>query len=79
MNRRAFLGALLAAFVVDPERLLWIPGRKLVSIPKPRPRFLTSDMILDQALSIYVRESAILRFKSRKFGESFNLALPAGL
>ncbi len=34
MNRRGFLG-LLACAALDPERLLWIPGRKLISIPKP--------------------------------------------
>jgi len=31
MNRRAFLGlssAALAAFTLDPERLLWTPGRR---------------------------------------------------
>ena len=38
MNRRLFLGALGVAgagAVLDPERLLWVPGRKLISIPKP--------------------------------------------
>ncbi len=28
LARRGFLGA-----VLDPERLLWVPGRKLISIP----------------------------------------------
>lgn len=32
MNRRGFLG-LLAGAVLDPERLLWVPGKKLISIP----------------------------------------------
>ena len=35
MNRRGFLGALLGAFVADPEELLWVPGKKLISIPPP--------------------------------------------
>lgn len=35
MNRRLFLGSLLAAFALDPEKLLWRPGAKLISIPKP--------------------------------------------
>lgn len=35
MNRRSFLAAMAGAFVADPERLLWVPGRKLISIPKP--------------------------------------------
>ena len=34
MNRRGFL-ALLAGAVLDPERLLWVPGRKVISIPAP--------------------------------------------
>lgn len=36
MNRRSFFRAALAAAAVaavDPERLLWTPGRKLISIP----------------------------------------------
>ena len=40
MNRRGFLSALLgtgAALTIDPERLLWRPGAKLISIPKPQP------------------------------------------
>jgi hypothetical protein len=35
MKRRGFLAALGGA-ALDPERLLWIPGRKLISIPRPR-------------------------------------------
>jgi hypothetical protein len=38
MNRRGFLGALAAAIAgatLDPESLVWQPGRKLISIPKP--------------------------------------------
>ena len=38
MNRRNFLSTLFggaAAMQLDPERLLWRPGAKLISIPKP--------------------------------------------
>ena len=35
MNRRSFLAALAGAMVLDPERLLWRPGAKLISTPKP--------------------------------------------
>jgi hypothetical protein len=38
-TRRGFLGALLggaAALTLDPERLLWKPGAKLISIPNKR-------------------------------------------
>ena len=34
MTRRGVLGSLAAAFTLDLERLLWIPGAKLISIPK---------------------------------------------
>lgn len=36
MNRRGFLGALLGAgaMALDPDRLLWAPGKKLISVPK---------------------------------------------
>lgn len=39
MNRRAFFAALAGAAAAssDPERALWVPGRKLISIPAPRP------------------------------------------
>jgi hypothetical protein len=35
IERRSFLAALAGAFVADPERLLWIPGAKTISIPRP--------------------------------------------
>lgn len=42
-SRRAFFAQLAsvaaAPAVLDPERLLWVPGRKLISIPRPRPIF----------------------------------------
>ncbi len=34
-SRRGFIGALLGAAVLDPERLLWVPGKRMISIPKP--------------------------------------------
>lgn len=37
MNRRGFLGFLGAAIVgatLDPEKAIWEPGRKLISIPR---------------------------------------------
>ena len=38
MNRRNFLSTFAtaaAALVLDPERLLWVPGKKLISVPAP--------------------------------------------
>jgi hypothetical protein len=37
MNRRGFL-AMFAGAVLDPERLLWVPGKKLISIPAASQR-----------------------------------------
>lgn len=36
-SRRSFFALLAAAFVLDPERLLWKPGAKLISVPAPLP------------------------------------------
>lgn len=51
-SRRGFLGALAAAIagpmVIDPEKLLWRPGAKLISIPKPVPS-LTAERIIHDA------------------------------
>jgi hypothetical protein len=44
MNRRgflSFLGAAAGTAVLDPERMLWVPGAKLISIPRPRPPAFT--------------------------------------
>src|SRR5215472_11549436 len=41
MNRRSFMGS-LAGFALDPERLLWHPGQRLISIPGP---FLTARVL----------------------------------
>ena len=38
MNRRAFfslLAGVAATAALDPEKLLWVPGKKLISIPNP--------------------------------------------
>ena len=38
MNRRRFLEMLTGAaatMVLDPEKLLWVPGKKTIFIPKP--------------------------------------------
>lgn len=42
MNRRGFIGAIgaaLAGSMLDPERLLWVPGAKTISIPKPNVEY----------------------------------------
>lgn len=36
MNRRNFLAMLAAAVAADPDKALWVPGRKKIIIPGPR-------------------------------------------
>jgi hypothetical protein len=46
MNRRGFLSTLAgaaAALTLDPEKLLWVPGKKTISIPSAVPAEL-ADM-----------------------------------
>jgi hypothetical protein len=31
------MAGLLATVVMDPEKALWVPGKKVISIPKPEP------------------------------------------
>ena len=45
-TRRNFLGCLAAALVLDPERALWVPGKKLISIPKPKPPLADGQVLL---------------------------------
>ena len=59
MNRRAFFGslaALAAGAVLDPERPLWVPGKKLISIPKR----LTAGMDFAREPSVTVVETWLL-------------------
>jgi hypothetical protein len=47
-TRRGFLGALAgaaAALTLDPERLLWRPGAKLISIPAVAPEIVSVRFI----------------------------------
>ncbi len=43
-TRRSFLAAIAATLVLDPERALWVPGRKMFSIPA-RPFLAVGDLV----------------------------------
>jgi hypothetical protein len=49
MNRRSLLRILAGALILDPERMLWVPREKLISIPSPRYRGLGTLMGQDRA------------------------------
>ncbi len=54
MNRRGFLSALagaVAAAAYDPERALWVPGRKKIFIP-PAPPLSTIRRVLITKLTL---------------------------
>lgn len=53
-TRRGFLAAMAGAFVVDPERALWVPGKRTISIPK--------DLNVEAELERSYRE-AVLTFQ----------------
>lgn len=58
MQRRSFLGALLATAALDPERLLWVP-KKTIFVPKPMVLEIGVDLanVWDQAAArYYVRD-----------------------
>lgn len=65
MNRRGFLGALAAIMALDPERALWVPRKKLISIPVPvqylpmgsqPPEFIVEQLLNDAMRNLgYVR------------------------
>jgi hypothetical protein len=52
VSRRSFLGGLAVALALDPERLLWLPGKKVISVPAPRVRTLR-HLAVDVPLSPY--------------------------
>jgi hypothetical protein len=82
MTRRSFLAALAAALALDPERMLWLPGKKLISIPKlpepPRNSFLTPEMILDRALEVYAQQSAVMKLYDARLGDQWQIRPPGG-
>jgi len=82
MNRRGFLGSLAtlaAGLVLDPERLLWVPGQKTIFLP-PIPVFGANPNI--GMLVAAAWEDAIKRrpadnlFSSRALFEVFHAPQP---
>jgi hypothetical protein len=54
MNRRAFfssIAAIAATATLDPEKLLWRPGAKLISIPREPASQMVSVRAIHRAVS----------------------------
>lgn len=80
MNRRGFFGALFgaaaAAATLDPEKLLWVPGAKLISIPAPVGTIRTIDWITKEALRILannIDKQAAMWAQNNNFNERFKV------
>lgn len=55
MDRRRFLESMIAAGLVatiDPERLLWELGKKLISVPKPQLSFMSCGTKIERQFSL---------------------------
>ncbi len=71
LNRRGFLGAIagaIAGATLDPEKLLWVPRKKLISIPKP------GAPLLVKAYSVW-REASWNPLRDRTQQDFFESAL----
>lgn len=67
MNRREFIGALVGAaagMAIDPERALWVPRAKLISIPQFRPvemRFMVHQNAIRDAYALFIKDWPAIR------------------
>ncbi len=65
MNRRSFLSLLTgtaSALMLDPERVLWVPGTKAISIPSPH---VVSDYDVIMVMQEILRPEMEIIFMSR--------------
>jgi len=62
MQRRSFIGSLAAfaaTMALDPERLLWLPGQKLISIP--------AQPVAQEFITLFANTG----FKGKRIGRTF--------
>lgn len=73
MNRRSFIagvGAALAGAALDPDRLLWRPGARLISVPAP---IVVDRVLAYEAIHSEIWEGFIVRRGSEVFGCHFHV------
>ena len=59
MNRRRFLGLTVAGaagMLLDPERLLWVPGKKYVFLAQPKVKGVTIAQLVAVTFDQVVKE-----------------------
>lgn len=75
LNRRGFLsllGAAVSGAVLDPERLLWVPGRKTISIPQPAPIQAAPEFLFDPNSEFVIIHETITKDEFiRRYPNSF--------
>jgi hypothetical protein len=75
MTRRGIIGALIGAATMDPERLLWGPGAKVISIPKSVKVVTLSQLIMMEQLKAL---ESMLLVQRKSYVDIFNRASITG-
>jgi len=90
LSRRGFFGLLggaAAAIALDPEKALWVPGKKLISIPRaygggPLQEFVVTELSvsMDEFTEMYLRPAAqqIVRTMERELRDYYRSVGIAG-
>ncbi len=76
MNRRGFFSVLAgAAIAFDPERALWVPGKKRLFVPRvcliPDPAFQIIKLVADKALPILRSHLVMADMINRRYDQVF--------
>jgi len=70
MNRRGFLSSLAiaaAGLALDPEKLLWVPGKKTIFIPPAPPTLLFRNIRAETWAAIHDRyNNAVIAWRSQR-------------
>jgi hypothetical protein len=72
VNRRRFLallGLAAPAMVLDPEQLLWVPGRKTFFLPGGTAMIVTPDWMAVEGLKILRNNLSLAGMVNRDYGE----------
>jgi hypothetical protein len=78
VTRRGFfsrLSAFVATAVLDPERALWVPGRRLISIPAPAS-VISPDVLAREVLVIFRRDLKLVDLVNRQYDREFSIRVP---
>jgi hypothetical protein len=81
MNRRGFFGAIagiVAGATLDPERLLWRPGAKLISIPAPTNQLLTVELLSRECLAALKQSLVFARQVNAEYQAEYGRKLLVG-